>query len=177
MLEDIYNDDLMLVNDNHVHLIENLIGSRKKNTYIYLPNNIRITKSYNTLYIKDESKEVNNYEIELIDYAHLPNGKRIEKLSSCDSNGNDICRLSSEDVSLPLYVRTRKYGDKIFLKGTNGHKKVKDIFIDMKIPMKERELWPIVVDSNDQVVWIPGLKKSKFNKQKNEKCDIIYRYY
>ena len=62
------------------------------------------------------------------------------------------------------------------LKGTNGHKKVKDIFIDMKIPMKERELWPIVVDSNDQVVWIPGLKKSKFNKQSYRTTCIRSRY-
>ena len=63
------------------------------------------------------------------------------------------------------------------LKGTNGHKKIKDIFIDCKVPMKDRELWPVVVDSNNEVVWLPGLKKSKFNKQKNEKCDIIVKYY
>ena len=32
-------------------------------------------------------------------------------------------------------------------------------------------------DSNDTIVWLPGLKKSKFNKQKNDKCDIIIKYY
>lgn len=115
--------------------------------------------------------------MELIDYAILPNGKHLEVVDSCNTNGNDICRLSSLDVSLPLYVRTRKHGDKMSLKGTNGHKKVKDILIDSKIPMKDRELWPIVVDSKDTIVWIPGLKKSKFNKQKSDKCDIIIKYY
>jgi len=63
------------------------------------------------------------------------------------------------------------------LKGTVGHKKLKDIFIDSKIPMQERELWPVVVDATDTIVWIPGIKKSKFNKQKSENYDIIVKYY
>ena len=58
----------------------------------------------------------------------------------------------------------------------SGTKKLKDIFIDEKIPMSERKLWPIVVDSNDNIVWIPGIKKSKYNKSKDEKCDIIIKY-
>jgi len=177
LLEDIYQDDLMLVNDKHIGLIKKLIFSNKKNTYIYLPNNIKIVKSYEFLeFIRDGENE-SNYNIELIDYAILPNGKHLEIVESVDTNGNDICRLDSSEVSMPLYVRTRKHGDKMSLKGTDGHKKVKDILIDSKIPMKDRELWPVVVDSKDTIVWLPGLKKSKFNKQKNDKCDIIIKYY
>ena len=51
------------------------------------------------------------------------------------------------------------------------------IFIDKKITVNERNTWPIVVDSNDVIVWLPGLKKSKFDKQKSEKYDIILKYY
>lgn len=177
LLEDIYQDDLILVNDKHIGLVKKLIFSNKKNTYIYLPNNIKIVKSYDILEFTLDIENEDNYNMELIDYAVLPNGKHLEIVESCDTNGNDICRLSSLDVSLPLYVRTRKHGDKIAVKGMNGHKKVKDILIDSKIPMKDRELWPVVVDSKDTIVWIPGLKKSKFNKQKHEKCDIIVKYY
>ena len=54
--------------------------------------------------------------------------------------------------------------------------KLKDILIDSKINMKDRDLWPIVVDSDDNIVWIPGIKKSKYNKSKDEKCDIIIKY-
>lgn len=177
IFENIYTDDLILINDRHINLIKNLISSKKKNTYIYLPNNIKVVKSYDKLDFVHDGESIGDYNIELIDYAILPNNKHIEIVNECDTNGNDICRLSSNDIKLPLYVRTRKLGDKIALKGTNGHKKIKDILIDAKIPMKDRELWPIVVDSSDTIVWIPGLKKSKFNKQKNEKCDIIVKYY
>ena len=43
--------------------------------------------------------------------------------------------------------------------------------------MKDREKWPIVVDSTDKIVWLPGLKKSSLIKTKQDKCDIIIKYY
>lgn len=177
VLASIYKDDLMVIHDRHVQLIESLIASNKKNSFIYLPNQVKVVKAYDLLIFELECSETNTYEIELFDYALLPNGKTIEKVDFCDTNGNDICRLNSSDICLPIYIRTRKLGDKIALNGTNGHKKIKDIFIDSKIPMQERDLWPIVVDATDKVVWIPGIKKSKFNKQKNENYDIIIKYY
>ena len=54
--------------------------------------------------------------------------------------------------------------------------KVKDIFIDSKIPTRDRDLWPIVVDSKGKIVFVPGLKKSKFDKTNNEFYDIILKY-
>ena len=177
ILATIYQDDLMVIHDRHVELIQKLIHSRKKNSFIFLPDQVKVVKAYDLITFERQSNEIDTYEIELFDYANLPNGKTIEKVEEESTNGNDICRLNSEEICLPLYIRTRKYGDKVALKGTNGHKKVKDIFIDSKIPMQERELWPIVVDATDTVVWIPGIKKSKFNKQKNENYDIIIKYY
>lgn len=177
LLEDIYNDDLMLINDRHVLLVDNLIHSNKKNTYIYLPNNIKVIKEYNKLSIVLEENQIDNYEIELSDYVLLPNGKHLEMVKECSTNGNDICRLDSKDIVLPLRVRTRRNGDKMSLKNTNGHKKVKDILIDSKINAKDRELWPVVTDSTDTIVWLPGLKKSSYIKTKQEKCDIIIKYY
>jgi tRNA(Ile)-lysidine synthase len=67
-------------------------------------------------------------------------------------------------------------GDKISLKGTNGSRKVKDIFIDKKISLQERDVWPIVLDSLGNIVWIPGIKKSKFDKTLSDKYDIILKY-
>ena len=42
--------------------------------------------------------------------------------------------------------------------------------------MEKRDSWPIVVDSEGRVVWIPGIKKSKFDKKKNDYYDIILKY-
>jgi len=177
MLEDIYHDDLFLVTDKHVDLVLKLIYSKKSNSYIYLPNNIKIVKAYDLITVVRVTDEAINYDIEIDDYVMLPNGKHIEKIDKTLENNNFICRLRATDVSLPLHVRTRKNGDKMMVKGMLGHKKLNDIFIDNKIPTSERDIWPIVVDSNENIVWLPGLKKSKFDIPKNENCDIILKYY
>lgn len=177
MLENIYQDDLMLITDNHASLIYNLICSNRANISIYLPNNVRAIKSYNNFMLVFDSLKSNEYEIEISEFVNLPNGKNIQLVKKTSLNDNNVIRLSSSDVCLPLHVRTRKNGDKMCIKGMLGSKKIKDIFIDEKISLDDRNSWPVVVDSNNVIVWLPGLKKSKFDKPKGEKCDIILKYY
>ena len=176
MLEKIYQDDLMLLTDKHSEIILNLINSKKANSTIHLPNNIQAIKSYNTLELtKLNIKDI--YEIQISDYVNLPNGKNIEIIKSSKIDDNNICRIDLSAVKQPLYVRNRQTGDKMTVKGMLGRKKISDIFIDCKIPMEQRDLWPVVCDANDNIIWLPGLKKSKFCKAKDEKCDIILKYY
>ncbi|MFA5603857.1 MAG: tRNA lysidine(34) synthetase TilS [Bacilli bacterium] len=177
ILEQIYQDDLMLITDQHVKLIHNLIHSKRANVKIHLPNNIKAIKSYDTFTVVLEETKSNEYEIELINYMNLPNGHNIEVVEKTTSDSNYYCRLNSSEVILPLHVRTRQNGDKMYVKGMLGRKKINDIFIDEKVPIEERKSWPVVVDSTGVIVWLPGLKKSKFDKLKNEKYDIIIKYY
>ena len=61
-----------------------------------------------------------------------------------------------ECMVLPLLVRGRRDGDAISPLGIYGHKKLKDIFIDKKIPMEERDAVPVVV-MNGRPVWVVGV--------------------
>lgn len=176
LLSEFYQDDLILLGDKHIDLILHLIHSNKSNSYINLPNDVIARKNYNTFEILKEIDVIASYEIECDKIVHLPNNHQIERLLETDDNSNNICRLNSEDITLPLIVRTRRVGDRIAVKGLHGTKKVKDIFIDKKIPLLDRDLWPIVMDSKGTIVWIPGIKKSKFDKKKNESYDIILKY-
>lgn len=176
VMEDFYQDDLILVNDRHIELLMYLINSSKANLVVNLPNEILAVKSYNEFYLKRETGEIASYEIEFNKYAELPNGHFIELVEETDDNSNNILRLSCKDIKLPITIRTRKFGDKISVKGLNGKKKVKDIFIEKKIDLKGRDTWPIVVDALGNILWIPGLKKSKFDIPKGKKCDIILKY-
>ena len=128
------------------------------------------------LELKRETLEITSYEIEFDNYVLLPDNHIIECVDDISDNSNSVCRLDSSEVSLPLIVRSKQDGDKMAVKGLNGSKKVKDIFINEKISLKDRDLWPIVFDSSGNIVWIPGLKKSKFDKTKDENYDIILRY-
>lgn len=175
ILEEIYNDNLMLVNDRHIELIINLIKSNRSNSEIDLPDNIKIVKSYNLLKVFKNSLKSDKYEFEITELIELPDGHKIKKVNNDDKNDNNICRLLSNEIDLPLYVRTRTNGDKIELK-KSGHKKIKDVFIDCKVPIDKRDNYPVVVDSTGKIIWLPGIKKSKFTKSKNEKYDIIFKY-
>lgn len=177
ILEDIYQDDLILVNDQHVNLILDLCYSKKANSRVYLPNEMVVIKNYYEITFQKRVDELSGYEIELNSLVTLPNGKHIGFVSDEKENSNFICRLDSHECCLPLMVRTRRHGDKMFLKGTLGKKKLKDIFIDKKVKLQERDIWPVVVDSKGNIVWLPGLQKSKFNRSKTESYDIIIKYY
>ena len=115
-----------------------------------------------------------NFFIKLDGNCILETG--VIKKEETNEKSNFVIRLLSSEIKLPLYIRNRKKEDKIAAKNLNGHQKIKDIFINHKIPLEQRDTWPILVDANDEILWIPGLKKSKFDKEIYEKYDIIYKY-
>ncbi len=176
LVSEYYQDDLLLINDCHIDLMLDTIRRKKANITLDMPNDVIAVKNYDEFYLKRNTEDINEYEIQFDTYADLPNHKSIEKIDFTMENGNDICRLNSEDIALPLTIRTRKVGDRMKVKGLNGSKKIKDIFIDKKVIPAKRELWPIVVDAKGEIVWLPGLKKSKFDKKKTESYDIILKY-
>lgn len=176
LLSEFYQDDLILVGDKHINIILELIKGSRANAFINLPNDVLARKNYNLFELVRETEVISSYEIEFDNYAMLPNNHSIELIDETLDNSNNICRLDSSEITLPLIIRTRRFGDKIKVKGLNGSKKIKDIFIDKKVPLNKRDIWPIVLDSKGNVVWIPGIKKSKFDKKKSDSYDIILKY-
>lgn len=177
ILERIYGDDLLIIGDAHVELIFDLISSNKANSVVHLPNNVIVIKSYNELTFSFDEEKYDTYEIEIGKIVNLPNGKIIESVEDSNDTSNHTIKLNSKELKLPLYVRNRRNGDKMEVKGMNGSKKINDIFIDEKIRKNERNIWPVVLDSEDNIVWLPGIKKSKFDKKNTEEYDIILKYY
>lgn len=176
VLDKNYLNNLYLVSDKHVSLILNIINNPKPNIEIDLPDNLSITKSYNKLKVSRNKKNRIEYNIPISEVTLLPNGKTINIIKNTESNSNYYIRLNSQELKLPLYVRTRKEGDKMFVKNMTSSKKIKDIFINSKLSKEERDTQPIVVDRDENILWIPGIKKSKFDKTKNENYDIILWY-
>lgn len=175
ILSDKYGKNINKINDNHVEKILKIINSNKSNISINLPLNMIAVKNYDYFEIRNEV-EFNDYKIEIKkDEIILPYGK-IKIIKNTNLTNNYVCHLNSNTISLPLYVRNKKKGDSIDVLGLNGHKKVKDIFINSKLNLLKRNNYPIVVDSNDNILWIPGIKKSKYDSLKTKKYDIILWY-
>ena len=169
-----YNDNIKLINNNIVDNIISMLISSKPNMITSLPNKKKLVKSYNKIYFDNEGS-YNSFCYPLTDLVKLPNGYIIKKVEKMDDTTNYESVFLKSELKLPLYVRNRKNGDKIELIG--GTKKVKDIFINEKIEKNKRDNYPVVVDESGNVIWLPGLKKSKYDRRKKGKYDIILKYY
>ncbi len=62
-----------------------------------------------------------------------------------------------DKIKYTLFCRTRKAGD--FIPLQNGRKKIKDLFIDEKIPRDRRGSYPLIT-MGEEVLWVPGLRAS-----------------
>ena len=176
ILSDIYKEDIINIYDNHLNLILNLIKSKTKNTYINLPNNLKVIKRYKYLTFTFNKDNISSYIYKLDGNIHLSTGNILYNCKDDNDTSNYIIRLNSREINLPLFIRTRNEGDIINVKNKGGNQKISKIFIDNKLTKEERDSQPIVVDNNEKILWIPGIKKSVYDKQKNETYDIIIKY-
>ncbi len=173
ILLNIYDNEIKIINDKHIELIFKLINNDKRNSFISLPHNIEVTKYYNILEFSIH-KNNSNYDIIFENELSKDNWMIFKVISTDIIKSNYLLRLNSKEIKFPLHIRNRITGDKIILK--NGTKKVGEIFSESKIPKQERNIIPLLVDNNDNILWIPGIKKSKFDKQIKEEYDIILKY-
>ena len=65
--------------------------------------------------------------------------------------------IPADTVATPLYVRNRLPGDRFRPLGAPGRRKLQDVLVDRKVPRQERDTVPIVIDANDEIVWVAGV--------------------
>jgi len=67
-----------------------------------------------------------------------------------------VAVFSRDEVSFPLKVRRKKEGDRILF--GNRAKKLKEIFIESRVPRWRRDL-VLIVEDKKGILWVPGLLK------------------
>lgn len=173
ILSNIYNNKSNIIKEKNILDILKMTTNNKPNYIINLPKNYIAKKEYNYIYFEKEKKRIENQYMKKLQNINKIDDIIIKLVDTIDTDGNDVCRLNSKEIKLPLYLRNKKDGDFIEVKGLNGKKKIKDIYIDSKLQKEKRNTYPLLVDSNNNILWIPNIKKSKYNVKKNEFCDII----
>ena len=66
--------------------------------------------------------------------------------------------IDADRIVWPLFVRSRRPGDRFYPLGLGGSKKIKDALIEAKVAREEREAVPVVVDGSGRIVWLAGLR-------------------
>ncbi len=75
-------------------------------------------------------------------------------------NSKGKALFAAEEVPFPLTIRSCLPGDRIKPWGIEGTRKVKDLLIDLKVPVRDRKKIALLVKGN-RVLWIPGIRRSR----------------
>ena len=89
-----------------------------------------------------------------------------------DFSNNYKVFLDARRINFPLVVRTRKPGDRFYPLGSPGRKKLKDFFIEKKIPLKKRDSIPLVL-SGEEIIWVVGIEISHLFRVKKDTSRIV----
>ncbi|MFC1494125.1 tRNA lysidine(34) synthetase TilS [Thermodesulfobacteriota bacterium] len=153
------------VDAGHIDSIIKLSKNPNPNASIHLPKGLIVKKEYNNLVFSLDEDQLKpfNYIIRepgtvyieetgqkiSIETTGRPKEKNIKKTEP----GTEL--INGDRIQFPLTVRNYEPGDRFIPLGMKGRKKVKDYFIDMKVPLRDRKLAPILL-FDDKIVWICG---------------------
>ena len=135
--------------------------------FIDLPFGVSVEKRYDIITLdRGRVKEVEPFEIELVH----PGRTMVEEIgkevvihettrAGIDSGSFDmrgqIAFLDCQSLDFPLKLRNFRPGDRFQPVGAKGTQKLKEFFIDHKIPRFERSKIPLLV-SRERVAWVVG---------------------
>ena len=162
---------------SHVDAVIAILLNQKSNTWIDLPDQIRVEKRGDRLLIRRESENLRSlspvcdlpayhYTIHLdeipirlwmpeIQKTLSISGRLENKLPDWSQKGLSVAFFDFDRLQFPLIVRNPKPGDRFVPMGMTGKQKIKDYFINNHVPRSDRAFYPVVV-SGRQIIWLAG---------------------
>ncbi|MBW4828004.1 MAG: tRNA lysidine(34) synthetase TilS [Clostridiaceae bacterium] len=180
-------NNLQGITSKHILDIVELFDRGDTGKSIDLINNIVAETSYDDLIIKMGNKEDNvafNYDISFEKTIYIKETNcfieaRVVPREKVEINFKDrfIKYFDYDKIEDGLHLRNRKAGDKFVPLGMNGMKKLKDLFIDEKIPLNQRDTIPILTDGKN-IIWVVGFRVSEDYKiTTSTKNVLVIKYY
>ena len=90
---------------------------------------------------------------------------------------NKVAVLDAETFTLPCTVRFWRNGDRYRPLGAKNEIKVKDLFINHKIPIIQKHQLPVICSANGDIAWIPGLPPSDAFKLTPQTKRCVFLFY
>ena len=160
----------------HVGSIEAIISGENAGKRIAIARNLVAWREFDSLIIK-RPEENAGYRIEIaprcasiraggfaISVERGVDGELFRAsldraLAHNEAQGRDwmACLLNEAELPERLTVRPRLEGERTWVTGQRGIKKLKNIMIDHRIPVSLRASWPVVTTPENLYVWSPGL--------------------
>jgi tRNA(Ile)-lysidine synthase len=152
---------------------------------VHLPGHLRVVREYGRLRFTGDRQMVRypEYEVDLAEgVCELPAGGCRVHLELAEANQfpyNEIVKenkctkwISYDTINRKLLFRTRRTGDYLVINSSGGRKKLKDYFIDQKIPRECRDQIWLLADGS-HILWIMGDRISEAAKVKPETRTVL----
>ncbi len=159
--------NLRSIDRGHIESVVMLAKSRNSQGTLNLPNGLAVKRIYDKLAFtagETERPREFHYQLDGLGTYDLEAIGRsitlVEMERDVDLNVQDhqwTAYLDADKIQYPLILRNFEPGDRFVPLGMRGHKKVKDFFIDLKIPSEARAMTPLLL-SRDALVWVCGLR-------------------
>ncbi|MBI5894004.1 MAG: tRNA lysidine(34) synthetase TilS [Deltaproteobacteria bacterium] len=174
----------------HLEDILELIDSNAPQSSINLPKNIVVQKEYDRLiFAKDTQKAEDRKQKAVYErLLNIPGNTNIKEIgikfrtsivspkAFKPSANENTAYFDYDRLSLPLVVRNFSTGDRFKPFGMNGSKKIKDLFIEKKMPLHLRKKTPIIV-SGKEIIWVAGVRRGDAAKVEKNTRKILMIHF
>ena len=164
--------DTNFIDQKHIEEVLEFEDESKLDKKLILPRGLFIYRQKNKLLFTTKEVVVEdvqfNYKIPTNGYVKIPEANIIVETETISINRYKSLKkdksqkwFDSNKIKGGIVVRSRKSGDKVKL--SMGSKKLKELFIDLKIPKEDRSRIPIVHDDNG-ILCVGELRSSEAYK-------------
>lgn len=170
------------ISEIQVASVLNMFLTDQTGKEFHLSNNIIARTSYERLILEKANNNFNkdfSYNIkmkDITDFKELGTSIELRILTGEDVNNlkkdKNIKYFDLKMVKGNLRLRNRKPGDRFIPFGMKGTKKIKDYFIDEKIPKELRDSIPLIVD-DENILWVVGYRTNEVYKVKGETKSVL----
>ena len=186
MLAIVLGGDLRRINTAHLDAIFRLLAHQASNKVLCLPDRVYAEKHYTELFIRRGRPPAIfpfEYIVDVPGVTVLEDlGKRLVTRIERAKRGwpkdidAKVAYLDDDKLVYPLNLRSFEEGDRFVPLGMKGHKKLKDFFIDAKVPRALRRRIPLLV-SGGTIVWVVGYRINEcFKITKGSKRILVSEY-
>jgi tRNA(Ile)-lysidine synthase len=86
--------------------------------------------------------------------------------------------VDAEKLVFPLTLRAWQEGDYFYPLGMKGRKKLSDFFVNEKIPLGKKNEIPLLVNGNNEIIWVAGYRPDdRYKVSAHTKKVIIFELY
>ena len=158
----------------HIISLENLLEDSRSGRSIELPGGRRVVRQFDQIVLLAPNKKFSdpprncsltgnashNFGAFRFTFERNLLLEKANLIKQQESNAFTVLLKECDELD-GLSLRTRRAGDSYIPQGRLHRRKLKSLMINHKIPVSERDNYPVVVTEEDEIVWSPGLPPAR----------------